>query len=532
MEENSESVTQNKFNLHISRKRLSLIIAGALVIAAIVLAVLISDHQNENGFSEKFTVNERDIVTNVLVSSRVVPSNKAELGFEQTGKVADIYVSEGDTVKRGQRLIQQSLGTLSSQLTEAGAQVDLKQAELDELLSGTRSEEIEVKKREQELELQKLENKYTTALLLARDAYTTADDVIRTNTDEFFEDPESATPELSFDLLQYPAVTNRLEFGRLNLGEILAAWNSQTQSTQTRGEIEQLLTDSISYLSTLRSFLDDAAFAVNNVKPAANLTSAMIASWQTDVAISRTSVNTELSIIQSHLQDLTVQKTQVAKKADELALLENGPTDEVIRQKQALLKQAQAQESKVRSQINQRILTAPFEGTVTNISIERGEIAGAQEHIITVISSNQQEIVADIPEVDIGSVQVGNPAKIVFDAIEDQSFTGTITFVDSAETIRDGVPVYEVTVMLNNDSPILRPGLTGTLTIETGRLRDVLAIPARFIEADVTGEFVWTKNNDEWEQIRVEVGQRGIDGFVEVPIGLRTGDIIYLRTNS
>jgi multidrug efflux pump subunit AcrA (membrane-fusion protein) len=105
MEENSESVTQNKFNLHISRKRLSLIIAGALVIAAIVLAVLISDHQNENGFSEKFTVNERDIVTNVLVSSRVVPSNKAELGFEQTGKVADIYVSEGDTVKRGQRLI-------------------------------------------------------------------------------------------------------------------------------------------------------------------------------------------------------------------------------------------------------------------------------------------------------------------------------------------------------------------------------------------------------------------------------------------
>src|SRR4051794_11110154 len=71
-----------------------------------------------------------------------VDLRQTELAFNDSGRIAEVLVQEGDTVKIGQVLARLETSRLTPQIAQAEAQVAAQKAAVDKLRHGSRPQEI------------------------------------------------------------------------------------------------------------------------------------------------------------------------------------------------------------------------------------------------------------------------------------------------------------------------------------------------------------------------------------------------------
>jgi RND family efflux transporter MFP subunit len=187
----------------------------------------------------------------------------------------------------------------------------------------------------------------------------------------------------------------------------------------------------------------------------------------------------------------------------------------------------------VNSQMAKRRIYAPFAGTIARVGIKQGEAVGSgissdtnQTGTITLISQNDYEVVLKVPEISVAKLTVGMAAAIRLDAYgKDVVFPGKITSINPAETIIDGVPVYETKVSFTKPDNRIRSGMTATATIIAQQKNNVVMIPASYIDTDASGSYVYVIiAEDKTEKRAITPGLRGSDSMVEVVKGLSEGE--------
>lgn len=77
-----------------------------------------------------------------LVSSGTVEATEAQLGFQATGRIVAVEAREGDRVRAGQVLARLDPAEVEARRRQAAAQVEAARAQVAELLSGSRREEV------------------------------------------------------------------------------------------------------------------------------------------------------------------------------------------------------------------------------------------------------------------------------------------------------------------------------------------------------------------------------------------------------
>ena len=194
---------------------------------------------------------------------------------------------------------------------------------------------------------------------------------------------------------------------------------------------------------------------------------------------------------------------------------------------------AQLTADSVNSQMAKRRIYAPFAGTIAKVGVKQGEAVGStgagdtnQTGTITLISQNDYEVVLKVPEISVAKLTVGMSVDIRLDAYgKDVVFPGKITSINPAETIIDGVPVYETKVSFAKADDRIRSGMTATATIIAQQKNNVVMVPAAYIHTDVSGSYVYVLTTDDKTEKRIIVpGLRGSDSMVEVVKGLSEGE--------
>jgi multidrug efflux pump subunit AcrA (membrane-fusion protein) len=126
----------------------------------------------------------------------------------------------------------------------------------------------------------------------------------------------------------------------------------------------------------------------------------------------------------------------------------------------------------------------------------------------------------------------GTAVNITLDAYgPDQVFKGTITTINPAETIVDGVPVYEGTVVFEKRDDRIRSGMTANVGILIGEKQQVVQVPAEYIKTDKVRrkqyiQIVDSENKNKTIEREITTGLRGSDGMTEVISGVSEGEII------
>ena len=259
----------------------------------------------------------------------------------------------------------------------------------------------------------------------------------------------------------------------------------------------------------------------------------------------RSSVNTEsaaasadLSATLTAIQDISSQKVTSEKNiADAQATLAKAqaafPTQEDIAQKQAGVKQAEASLLSARAQLRKSMIIAPFAGVVSRIDIERGQTVSSATVAVSMISVSGYQLEANITEVDIAKVAIGNEATLTLDAYgSEQTFRARISSIDPGETVIEGVTTYKTVLDFEAvEGSVIRPNMTANIDIQTNKKDNVISVPQRAIITRDGEKFVRIDNNTIIEERIVTTGLAGKNGYVEVLTGLTEGEKVVTFIN-
>lgn len=503
-------------------RRQKLILAGVAGLLLIIGILVLSKGNGTKG--EVFVVEKGTVTQVVSVTGKTQAVSNVELSFEKTGRVASIPAKVGDRVFRGQVLASLDSSELRAQLNDALANVDVQKAKLAELLVGSKPEDIKIKESELATAEQTLANYYGSVLNVSNDAFNKAEDALKQKLDPLFNNDDNQNPSLTFEISNSQLKTN-LENQRLVLGIDLKNWGKkllETSSNPSDANLDSLLATEQTYLSKLQAFLNDVFQAINS---SVALSSATVSTYKDNVNTARENVNTAISAITDKTQDISAQKIAVQKAKYQLDLERNGATKEQIDGQQAQVKQAEAKVQVIQAQINQNTIFAPFSGLVAKQDLEIGEVTTANKAFLSLISDGNLEVEANVPEVSIGKVAVGNLAKIKLDAFSDEAFDGKVIYVEPAETLLEGVVNYKIKVLFDKPDARVRSGLTADIDITTLSKENVLKVPSFSLTEQADGSFtVNLSKNGRTEAVKVTIGLRGSNGDVEILSGLAEGD--------
>ncbi len=154
--------------------------------------------------------------------------------------------------------------------------------------------------------------------------------------------------------------------------------------------------------------------------------------------------------------------------------------------------------------------------------------AGNQVVAFTVSPDESMTLSISVDELDILSVEKGQSADIIFDALEDQTFTGTITSISDTASVSGGVAKYTVEIQVPRDEN-MRVGMNASATIKVEEKQDILLLPSIALQEKGETTFVYTSQEEDGTlsgEVEVETGLS--DGSrVEIISGLSEGDTVY-----
>jgi len=212
-----------------------------------------------------------------------------------------------------------------------------------------------------------------------------------------------------------------------------------------------------------------------------------------------------------------------------LALAKAGSTPEQIASQEAAVRQAQASVQSVQVALSKTILRSPIDGVITVQGAKLGQIvtvttaSAANQSLISIISEKKLEVDAYVPEVDIGHLALGQPAKITFDALPGENFSGKVMEIDPAETVIGGVVNYQIKISLDSSDQRIKSGLTANLSVQTALKKNVILLPQYAILQNDNGIFVRIPEGKTTKDVPVKLGIRGQDGSVEIVSGVEAG---------
>lgn len=503
------------------------------IVIAIIITISIYFFSRDDGIQYNITVVERgELIQEVNVTGRIEPQKEVDLVFKGSGRVASVSVDVADSVFVGQILVSLDSSELYAELASLEAALAIQNAELSELRSGTRPEEIDVQEARVQNARAALEGAKKDIINKLQDSYTKSDDAIRHRVDQFISNPKSSNPELDF-LIADSALESKIESGRVIIESIFTSWSTSLASLTITSDFEFYANTSKQNLSEIKSFLDDASLAVNGLTPSGTLTQATIDGWKTDVSTARVNINTAITNLSATEEKLNTSKTNLLIEENSLILKKAGSTPEAIQAKEAAVKQAEAMVRTTKVKIGNNILRSPINGIVTTQEAKVGEVLAVNAEVVAIMSATSLKIEVYIPEADIAKVKIGDVANMTLDAYgDDVIFKARVIMIDPAETLIEGVASYNTTLELIDADERILPGMTANLDIITMHLYDIIIAPSRSIISKMGSKFVRVLEGGVVVEKEVKTGTKGSDGNIEILEGLSVGDKVITSVKS
>lgn len=148
--------------------------------------------------------------------------------------------------------------------------------------------------------------------------------------------------------------------------------------------------------------------------------------------------------------------------------------------------------------------------------------------VFTVAPDDTMNIDISVDELDILNIKEGQSASLTIDAIDSQTFEGTVTDIDTDGTNSGGSTKYTVTLSVIKDDNMLS-GMSVTASIVTDSAENVLTVPASAIQEAGGTSYVYTSEGEDGTlsgKTEVTTGLSD-DSTVEIQDGLSEGQTIY-----
>lgn len=504
-----------------------MVAAGVAVVALIIIGG--SVWSSSGGGPETLTIARGEFVQTVSVSGKVEAENEVDLSFSQAGRIARVYVKEGDPVYPGTLIAEVENGDLYATLLQREAALEREEAELDALRKGTRAEELAVYESSVASAQASLVAANQAVVDAVLSAYSTSDGAIHATVDQFLSNPNTSSPQLTF-LTGDANLKSSVESRRVTMESLLKAWQVKNASLTASGNLGAAAQDAQVSLQSVATYLGDVGAILAASIPSSSVTQTTLDGYKTSVATARSNVNTVTSTLTTAVKAQTAAQTALVTAERDLALRAAGATPEDVRAQEASVKAAEADVLSAAAQLQKTQIRAPFPGIVTKIDAKVGKSVSPSEAQVSVIGSGVYQIETFVPEINVSLLKPGNPATVTFDSYgPDVTFAAEVVSVDLGETERDGVSTYRTVLVFKEKDPRIRSGMTANAVITADRRDGVIAIPQRIVRNVGTKQVVSVVEGDKAVDRTVTTGAVSSLGTIEILSGLSVGDVVVVE---
>jgi len=218
----------------------------------------------------------------------------------------------------------------------------------------------------------------------------------------------------------------------------------------------------------------------------------------------------------------TLDNAQAALKAAAAQATSNtaGGADTLVLRTR--LAEARAAREFAQAKLDQTRVVSPSDGVILTKLNEPGDVVTVGRKLFDMAVAGERQIDLQVDEKNLSRLRLDQTAQALADAYPGQPFMARIFYIAPGVDAQKGA--VEVKLVIPAPPAFVKPDMTVSVEIETGRKPDALILPDRIIH-DVAGEHPWVLVADAGRAVKrmVRLGLKG-QGQLEVAAGLQPGD--------
>ncbi|WP_448604744.1 efflux RND transporter periplasmic adaptor subunit [Thermoleptolyngbya sp.] len=254
-------------------------------------------------------------------------------------------------------------------------------------------------------------------------------------------------------------------------------------------------------------------------------------------AISRDALDEVIREANSARANLEQAQASLRAAEQSLNLSRNGSRAEDIAQAEAQLASALGNLRSIEVQQEDTVLRAPFDGIVTQKYATEGafvtpttsasDATSATSTAIVAIASGL-EILAEVPEVDIGQIRPGQAVEIRADALPNQVFKGEVRLVAPEAVVRQNVTSFQVRIRLLTGQDKLLSGMNVDLDFLGDRLDNAIVVPTVAIVTKDGENGVLVPGERNKPEFRPVTLGTAVGNQTQILDGIEPGDRVFI----
>jgi HlyD family secretion protein len=298
----------------------------------------------------------------------------------------------------------------------------------------------------------------------------------------------------------------------LDKSQLEASMKTILQKENTLNTQISYLKEQISTFYSSNPLMDKIETVENNIEFQERELSKMEKLYEGD-AISKT----ELDKAKHQLNTLKIQKSELKSTAD-------NNFEQLVHEKNMSEKQLEELKSsldEIELSISNSQLTAPYDGIISQVMVEEGELAMPNKPALIISSTENQKIVINLSEADLKKVKKDTRVEFKIGS-NDEIHQGQVTYVSSNVNPATRVGTVEVPI---NSSKVYSSGSSAEVKFILSEIEDQILIPASSIKTLTDKNVVYIYKEDIVREREVELGRK-TGNMYQVLSGLEVGDVI------
>ena len=222
----------------------------------------------------------------------------------------------------------------------------------------------------------------------------------------------------------------------------------------------------------------------------------------------------EVGLLQARSQSEQAQK--------QLADLQRVGQEQGLKAAQGARESMQGHMLSAEAQLSYSEIHSPIDGVVTDRPLYEGDLANANQPILTVMNTSRLIAKAHIPQSEAAVLKVGNPAELTIAGLE-ATIKARVSLVSAA--LDPGSTTIEVWVEASKPDPALKPGMSVEVSMTAKTVKEALVVPTPAIFKNSLGQdYVLLAGSDGHAHLKtVQLGVRNAD-FAQIVSGVIPGD--------
>ncbi|HSY31609.1 MAG TPA: efflux RND transporter periplasmic adaptor subunit [Verrucomicrobiae bacterium] len=220
---------------------------------------------------------------------------------------------------------------------------------------------------------------------------------------------------------------------------------------------------------------------------------------------------------------LVAARSQNEQAQKQLADLQRVGKEQALKSAQAQRLSAEGKYRGAAAQLSYSEIKSPIDGVVTDRPLNVGDLAMANQPLLTVMNISRLIAKGHIPQSEAAQLRVGNPAQLKVPGMDDP-IEGKVTLVSPA--LDPGSTTIEVWVEAKKANPNLRPGITVQVAMVAKTVKEAVVVPAAAVykNPEGNGNYVLVAGTDDKAHVKpVQVGIRNGED-AQIASGINAGD--------